>query len=251
MRLKKIALTLCACMALGGFAANAAQAEGTGWTIGSPGVLLAKNVHEKVNCKKHTGSTLTFSSSVLGIPVALTAEGIDCLEKAGSTNPATIDNTTSPNHSEGVLTFTEVTVETPTTCTVSGSAQSMGVDLTTNALTDTVIMDPSNKVNGPTYDKFFPETTGGAFIEIEFTGASCPFANVKAPVKGTACGEAVSTSNTTTPTPTGTQQAVQTLTFGAAQQSTGGCALTLGTAAATLSGAVDNSLASGVAFGSD
>jgi hypothetical protein len=46
----------------------------------------------------------------------------------------------------------------------------------------------------------------------------------------------------------------QTLLFGSAPQTTGGCALTLGSAAAQLEGAVDNTLSGtnvGKPFGSD
>src|SRR4029077_16950820 len=142
--------------------------------------------------------------------IALKAEGIDCLEKKGATAGATIDNTTSPNHSEGVFTLTEVTVEEPSSCTVTGTAQSMGVDLTTELLTDTVIMDPTNKVNGPTYDKFTPENAKGIFIEFELTGMLCPFADFKIPVKGTTCGESVNNLNTNVANATKTLTKVQT-----------------------------------------
>src|SRR4029077_1575912 len=259
MRLRKIALALFACLALGAVAANAAMAEGTGWTIGTienqttAGTLIPNGTHERVRCRKNpsTAHVLTLSANIGGANVALKAEGIDCIEKAGSTRAATIDDTTTPNHSEGILTFTEVTVEEPSSCTVTGTAQSMGVDLTTNPLTDTVIMDPTNKTTGPIYDKFTPEAANDIWIEIELTGALCPVAEIRVPIKGSACGEAVNNNNTTTPNKTGTLTKVQTLTFGKAQQETGGCALTLGTGAAVLKGLVDNELESGKPFGSD
>src|SRR4029077_2988862 len=115
MRFRKIALALFACRALGAVAANAAMAEGTGWTIGTTenqttaGNLIPKGTHERIKCRKNanTAHVLTLGGSVSGAKFGMKAEQIDCLEKAGSTNLATIDNTTSPNHSEGVLTFTE------------------------------------------------------------------------------------------------------------------------------------------------
>ena len=259
MQFRKIALTLFACLALGAFAANAAQAEGTGWTIGTTenqttaGTLIPNGTHERVRCAKHTGSTLILHSTVLGAPLTLQAEQVDCLEKEGSTNAATIDNTTSPNHSEGVITFTKVKVTAPENCFANGGAsdpEGFG-EITTKPLTDTVIMDPTNKTTGPVYDKFSPETAGGAFATIKLEGPLCSLKGVEAPVKGTACGEAVNNTNTSVPNKTGTLTRVQTLLFGKPQQETGGCALTAGPAEAQITGAVDNELESGNPFGSD
>jgi hypothetical protein len=253
MRFKKIALALFACLALGAFAANSASAaEGEGWTVG--GTKIAFGSHQGVSCAKHSGSTLIFTSTLLGSEVELSAEGVDCLEKAGSTNPATIDNgykvgevtKGGPGHSEGVLTFTGVSVLKPSTkCTVGNVGKASSKELTTEALTDQVIMDPTSG-SKTVFDKFSPETSGGAFVTIEFGGAECPLNEASAPVKGNACGQS--------PNATGVLLATQTLTFGATQQTTGGCALTLGTKAAGLAGSIDNSLAGtnvGSTFGSD
>jgi hypothetical protein len=260
MRFKKIALVLFACLALGAVAANVAQA--TEWTLGTkedqkasePGTRIAK---EGVTCKKHgTTTPLLLTSSLLGETVELSAEQIDCLESKGSTKPAIINTVEdfkegklieTTAHSEGVLTFTGVKVLKPSTkCEVSGG------ELTTNQLTDEVIMDPTAGSAG-VFDRFFTDPVEGKevpFITIEFLGKECPLAGDSAPVKGSACGEAVHTltAGTYSAIPTGTLFSDQTLTFGMAQQTTGTstakpCLLKLGNTEATLDGAVDNTLA--------
>jgi hypothetical protein len=254
MRFKKIALALFACLALGAFAANAAQAtEGDGWTIGTTenqttaGTLIPNGTHERVSCKKHGTSSLVFTSTLLGSALEVTIEGVDCLERAGSTNASTIDNTTKKGHSEGVLTFTGVKVVKPANCEL--------MEITTNPLTDEVIMDPSNKTTGPVYDKFFPEVAANGWFTFEFTGPLCSLEEDTGTLKGTACGESAHTNGFATgfeANKTGTLTKVQTLAFGnSSQQTTGGCALTFNGAAALLSGAIDTELTSGKPFGSD
>jgi hypothetical protein len=248
MRFRKVALALCACLALGVLPASAAQAaEGEGWTIGGLGVI-PNGTHQGVSCEKHFGafSTLIFTSTLLGSEVELSAEGVDCLEKAGSTNPATIDNTTTRGHSEGVLTFTGVKVVKPANCSVAGG------EITTALVTDQVIMD--TKVAGSTsvLDRFSAEE--GVWDSVELQGALCPLAENTAALKGTLCGEFTHTNAAGTgfePTKTGTLTKVQTLLFGEAQQKTAGCALTTGGAAATVTGAVDFELGSTKPFGAD
>jgi hypothetical protein len=243
MRFRKIVLALFACLALGAFAANAAQAaEGEGWTIGTTenqttaGTLIPKGTHEPITCKKHGTSSLVLTSTILGAPIEITAEGIDCVE-------ATIDNTTSKGHSEGKLTFTGVKVVKPAGCSVPGG------EITTEKLTDQVSMD--TKVAGSTsvLDKFFTE--GGPWDTVALAGAECPLAEISTPLNGTLCGEFAHTNSAGTgfePNKTGTLTKVQTLVFGKAQQETGGCALTTGKAAATITGSVDFSL-SGINVG--
>jgi hypothetical protein len=261
MRFRKIALSLFACLALGAFAANLAQAaEGDGWTIGTTenqttaGTLIPNGVHERVKCQNHTNKAkeaktpLIFTSTLLGSAVEISATNVDCLEKKGSTNLATIDNTTSKGHSEGVLTFTGVKVLKPANCSVAGE------ELTTAALTDKVKMD--KKVAGSTtvFDEFFPENATTGFITIEFQGSLCALAEDTGTVKGTACGESVHTNAAGTgfePNKTGTLTTTQSLAFGSAQQTTGECALTFNGATAQLTGAVDNELESDKPFGSD
>jgi hypothetical protein len=242
MGFKKIALALFACLALGAFAANAAQAAE--WTVAKTGGGSERLVGpEKVECHKHSSAeTLKFTSKFLGSPVEITAKQIDCVE-------ATIDTTGGVAHSKGKLTFTEVSVDKPLLCHLPS-------DLTTEALTDEVIMDPTAGSN-TVADKFFPEVAGGAFITITFEGAECPVAGTPVPVKGTACGESVHTNTAGSAFEmnlTGELKTPQTLLFGETQQATFGCELKLGNEKAFLFGAVDNVLAganAGKAFGAD
>jgi hypothetical protein len=238
MRFRKIVLALFACMALAAVVANAAQAAG--WEIGTTenqtggGTVLTGS--ETVNCAKHPETSLVFTSSLRSIPVKLVATQVDCVESKINNSPA--------GHSEGKLRFTGVTVAEPANCTVVGG------ELTTAALVDNIIMDPTSG-STTVFDKFAP-ASGTTFVSVTFAGTKCTIAEETAAVKGTACGEAVHTltPGTFSAIPTGTLFATQSLLFGSSQQTTGGCALTLGTAAATLSGAVDNTLASGKPFGS-
>ncbi|HKZ12404.1 MAG TPA: hypothetical protein VJL81_01020 [Solirubrobacterales bacterium] len=253
MRFRKIALALFACLALGAFATSAAQAaEGEGWTIEGSGVI-PNGTHQGVTCERHGTSTLTLTTILLGSEVELSAEGIDCVE-------ATIDNTTSKGHSEGKLTFTGVKVLKPSKCSVRNTGGVNG-EITTAALTDEVIMDPTVGSTA-VFDRFFPEVAGAAWATLEFTGAECPLSEIAAAVKGSVCGEAAHTNEKGTayePNKTGELKVVQALLFGAAQQSTGNstakpCALTLGTNGVQIAGAVDNRLAVtniGKAFGAD
>ncbi|HKZ12685.1 MAG TPA: hypothetical protein VJL81_02455 [Solirubrobacterales bacterium] len=257
MRFKKSALALFACLALGAITANAAQAEGTGWTIGTTenqttaGTLIPNGTHERISCKKHGTSSLVFTGSLLPlVPVRFTVQAIDCLERQGSTNAATIDNTTSPNHSEVVLTMTSTELTEPANCSV-------GSEKTSNLLTDTVIMDPTAG-STTVFDKFFTHNAeAGSFFTLEFSGALCPIAENSASVKGTLCGEMVHTTAGGTgydPNNTGTLTKVQTLLFGAAQQTTANCKLTFAGRTAQITGAVDFELSganAGKPFGAD
>ena len=142
----------------------------------------------------------------------------------------------------------------PANCEVGTTVEGKTHTLTTEALTDHVIMDPTSG-STTVFDKFVPET-GTTFVSVTFAGAKCTIGEETAAVKGSACGEAVHTEGSPLAfkaIPTGTLFKVQSLLFGSTQQTTGGCALTLGTVAATLEGAVDNSLSgtnAGKPFGS-
>jgi hypothetical protein len=235
MRLKKTLLALVACMALAAFGANAAQATpGAQWTVGAegsgPGTTLSS---ETVNV---SGGPWTLSSSVLGAPIVLHAEEVEC-------SPNATCEIFGEGSSRGSLTYTEVTVTEPATCSANSPGEPVGT-VTTEPLKDTIIDDPTNP-EGPVFDRFEP---AGAtpFVEIQLTGAECPFAGVTAPVTGSATGEASH--------PTGYLAVTQELTFGSSQQSTGGGELKLGKAPATLSGTAVNTLSggnAGQAFGVD
>jgi len=250
MRFRKIALALFACMALGALAANVAQAAPE-WTLGTTEnqtTAGTRIVKEGVSCKKHGTSGLELTSKFLGAPVKLTATGIDCVG-------ATIDTVVNKEgvgisaHSAGQLLFTEVKVVEPANCEVGGVKH----ELLTAALTDEVIMDATSG-STTVFDKFFTDKkiekekeVEVPFVTVTFEGALCSIKGESAPVKGTACGEAVHTVEESgklvfKPNATGTLTKVQTLSFGSAQQSTGGCALTLGKEPAFVTGAVDNEL---------
>jgi hypothetical protein len=243
MGFKKIALALFACLALGAFAANAAQAAE--WTVAKAGGGSERLAGpEKVECHKHSSSeTLKITTKFLGSPVEITAKQIDCVE-------ATIDTTAGGvAHSKGKLTFTEVSVDKPALCHLPS-------DLTTEVLTDEVIMDPTAGSN-TVADKFFPEVAGGGILTLTFEGAECPVAGTPVPVKGTLCGESVHTNTAGTAFEmnlTGELRTPQTLLFGEAQQSTFGCEMRAGNEKIFLFGAVDTVLAGanvGKAFGAD
>jgi hypothetical protein len=105
-------------------------------------------------------------------------------------------------------------------------------------------MDPTEEA-GPVFDKFFP-ASGTTFVEIQLTGAECPFAGVTAPVKGTATGEAEPA--------TGELASPRTLRFDQAAQETGGGELKLGKGAAVLTATVEGTLSganAGEPFGAD
>ena len=175
MRFRKIALALFACMALGAFAANAAQAQ---WTTENGSFSGSK----EVSCKKHGTENLTLIGTIATLTLKLDVTGIECEE-------ATIQTGTGmdTDHSEGYLNFTGVTVTEPPSCMVPGE------HITTKHLTDRVIMDETGG-STTTFDTFFTDN-GEPFVEIELTGAECPLAGVNIPVKGTACGESVHTSS--------------------------------------------------------
>jgi hypothetical protein len=233
MRFKKIALVLAACMVLGAVAANAAQAAQWTVEVGGKGVTLAGP--EKVSCLEHGTENLTIISTILGTPITFTALGIECEE--ATINTVAVDKEA---HSEGFLNFTEIRV-TPATCSVKGG------HITTEHLTDRVIMDPTAG-STTVFDTFFTDN-GVPIATISLEGADCPFAAVNASLTGTFCGESVVTNGAgvLVANETGDLSREQILRFGMAQQTTGNsaaapCKLLLGKAAATLTGAVGNIL---------
>jgi hypothetical protein len=244
MHLKKMFAALIACLALGAVAANSAQAEGTCWTI--EGTCLSGS--ETVHIEKHAGSSLSLTATVIGQPLTLNATGVHCA--IGAT--CTIDNTVSPNHSEGALEFTGVTVVEPANCTVSSPVNPAGT-VTTNPLTDTVIMD---RLGGTAvFDKFFTDNDQ-PLVVLVFGGPKCEFDELEVPVFGTVTGRAVHASGDI-PTKTNEQFVVQSLLFNKAEQETGGGHLYVGEGSANeafFDGTVDNALSgpeTGKIWGSD
>ena len=245
MAFRKMLLALVACVAFAAFATSSAQAaEGEGWTI--EGVKLAAGKTETVTASKNAGSSLQLTAELLNKKLTLDATEVSCVS-------CTIDNTTKAGHSAGSLKFTGVTVTEPANCTVHSAGQPDGT-VVTNALTDEVIMDPTAGSTA-VFDKFFPES-GSTFVTLEFTGATCVFAELDVTVEGTATGQAVHGSNDE-PSKTGENFVTQSLLFNKAAQETGGGLLYLSgvkTKPAFLDATVNNVLSGanvGKKFGSD
>ena len=203
MRLKKLGVVLVAVLAMTAVAASAANASE--WYIGATKLSGSEEV------KAEASEKFTLESEVLGAKFKLTATTLSC---AGCTisNPGA--------KSAGKLSFTGLTVDEPAGCSVASP-------ITTNALVDEVIMDPSG--GEATFDKFTP-AEGTTFVNIKIT--NCAAAGTY-PVKGTVTGR----SNNT-----GVAAIKQPLTFNAAEQTTGGGALTLGNKPASLTGKALNYL---------
>jgi hypothetical protein len=211
MRIKKLMMALFACMVVGAAVASAAQA--VVWKTGT--TTLSE---ETVNVSS-TGKW-DLQAKLLGQTVTLTADSVEC---------AGVCKILGNGHSSGKLRFTGVTVDSPANCTVRGPLDSAGT-VTTEALTDQLKMVGETA----TYDEFFPEKEGGAFVTLVFEGSKCVFNELEAAVKGTVTGR---TANT------GVAASVQSITFNEAEQKAGGGKLTLGgTSEAILTGVADNEL---------
>src|SRR4029077_8820576 len=203
MRLRNLVIAALAGMALLGGGAGSARAAAH-WSVEGNELTASETI-------KISGGPWTLKGTVLGVAVELSAEALTC----GST--CTISGA---GESAGSLKFTGVKVVKPASCTAKGGA------ISTNALKDQVIMDPKS-ASGPVFDKFTP-SSGTTIAEVTFEGASCPFAGVTAAVNRALGGECSSA--------TGVDVAEPKLTFGSTQQTTSESAMTLGTAAANLSG---------------
>lgn len=247
MRLRKMFLALVACLAVAAMAASAAQAQ---WTVVKAGTTLVGKESVAVS-----GGPFTLTAELLGLKLVVTASHVECTPGV----ECEIDNLIGTDHSAGGLTFTGVTVDKPLHCTVSSPGEPDGT-VTTKALTDEVIMDPTVGSTA-VFDKFFPET-GTKFVELEFEsepGAECTLEGLNVPVEGTLTGEAVHETATVTdiPTETGELYRNQGVTFSESLQKTGGGLLYLsGNKAkpAYLDGTADNELdgaRAGEPFGAD
>jgi hypothetical protein len=218
MRFKRIALAVIACLALTAVAASAAQAAV--WKVA--GTTLAAN--ETISVQN--SGNFSLESKVLGTAVKLKATGLEC--------SGTCSLLAGTANATGSLKYTGVSFETPSTCSVKGGS------LTTVPLTASVIMDPSG--GEATFVKFAP-TSGTTFVEFGIEGATCPLAGNTVKVKGTVAGRSANT---------GVESVSQSLLFSAAEQTTGGGSLTLGSEPATLAGTAINKLIGakvGQAFG--
>ena len=197
MRARKLGVVLVAVLAMTAVAASAANASE--WYIGATKLSGSESV------KVEASEKFTLESQVLGANFKFTATTLEC-EGCTISNPGA--------KSAGKLSFTGLTVDEPAGCSVASP-------ITTNALVDEVIMDPSG--GEATFDKFTP-AEGTTFVNIKITG--CAAAGTY-PVKGTVTGR----SNNT-----GVAAVKQPLTFSAAEQTTGGGSLIFWSKAATLTG---------------
>jgi hypothetical protein len=210
MRFRKIALALFACMALGAIVANAAQAA-TEWTLETKKPLASETV--KVSTKAGDPTLTLIGETKGGLKVHLTSTGVSC------SGTCTISGA---GHSEGKLLFSGMTVMEPASCEIAGGA------VTTNLLVDNLKMD------GTVVLDIFEPKTGTTFTEIEFTGAKCPVAELIVPISGKVTGVSGDATETYIKD--------QILTFSAANQTTGGTALTIGGGTASISGVAHNEL---------
>lgn len=223
MRFKGMMLALLACMVVSVIAASAAKAV-VHWNVGGSELVGPEEFKVSAGPWKLAGSTL-------GTTVEINGEGIDC----------NVNCILSSGEISGSFTLTKAVVAKPANCTVGNPGGAAG-SFSTNSFHGQVIMDPFNGA-GPLFYKFTP-ATGTAFFEIEFHGEECALSEFALPVEGSVGGES---SNAT-----GVEKSKQSLTFGAAQQTTSGSALTLGGGTIVLSGTVAMELAganAGQAFG--
>src|SRR5262249_29778819 len=108
MQFKKIAMVLFACLVLGAVAANAAQAEQ--WTVeNAAGVHETLAGPEPIKCVKHGTTNFELTTTLLGVPIKISAKGIDCEEFTIDT--LLNDPVMGGAHSKGFLNLTEVKVE--------------------------------------------------------------------------------------------------------------------------------------------
>jgi hypothetical protein len=149
-----------------------------------------------------------FNTKILGSNFTFTATTVTC------SGTCTINQTGAVDVVMGKLSFSGVTVDAPTGCTITGP-------IITNALRGELIMDPSGGT--ATFLKLFP-ASGEVWYELVVSG--CAAAGVY-PFKGTLTGR---TNNT------GVAAVTQPITFSAAEQTTGGGAFKAGKEPSTISG---------------
>lgn len=204
MSLRKLAIGLMVTLAVAGVTATNASAN---WEI--EGKALANGQSENITFEAFEKFDL--NSKVAGATLTLTGTSFTCFGICSVDQNGVIDDTF------GIVRLGGVTVDNPTGC-------SAGTELTTNKLKGELIMDPEG--GEVTFLKLVPET-GEAFFTIKLSGATCALDGVEVPVKGSI---AARFSNT------GVSAVEQSLTFSAAEQTTGGGSLKVGKEAATLTG---------------
>lgn len=224
MRIKKLGAVLFAAAALGTVLASNASAAATTtdvqWYTGAaPGTLLSGSATLNTSLV----GTAVLSTNVGGVPIVLEATGVEC---AG----CIVENVSGAAVGSGKLKWTGVSVQAPSTCTVSST-------ITTDALT----FKADYMVGTTDYILLEPTAgSGAAFMSFSLSGISCP---LQATIvhKGTLFGQFANA--------TGTQATSQTVDFSGTINSTAGGTTHVGAETATVEGSIAFSLASGAAFG--
>jgi hypothetical protein len=246
MRLGRITPSLIAVTALFAIAAGSAQAAPE-WRINEAAFVGTAGISFETHKHEGTPVPLVFHSEILATKITVTATGVSCVA-------CTI--TGGGVKSGGRLKLTGLTVDlnnvAEPNCGI-GAAN----EIETVLLKGEIIMDPTVAGSTAVFEKLEP--AAGAFLfKLKPTGAQCPLNGEEPEVKGSLCGESVKTfvPNVFAPRKTsetgkkigeaGNEEDVeQTLLFGAAQQTTGGCELKLGKKEAQFTGAIDSALTGG------
>ncbi|MGH2938112.1 MAG: hypothetical protein ACRDPE_08330 [Solirubrobacterales bacterium] len=229
MSLKKAGLALVVVLALGVASVNSATAEKAIEAEGSwykNGTVLASGEANALalTCTvgEHEGaSRFVLESTVIGLPLKLTATGVSC--PGGK-----IFNESGRAKATGKIKFTGVTVDEPAGCSVAGGS------IESAALNSEVWMEENSAEK--VFQRFVP-ASGTTLATIEFEG--CALEGIF-PLKGTLFGESVNS--------TGVEGTSQGFTFSNAINTTAGGSLTLGKSAATLTGRINVALTGGGAW---
>jgi hypothetical protein len=221
--LKILGVAVMASLAISAFAA--ASASASHWTVGGSGATLTEATNVEASLKPETSAKLV--GTLLGQTFELTATTLSSSGWEG-TGSATIYQEGLLSKAKGRLSFSGLTVDKPSGCTVTSP-------IVTKNLTAELIDHTGNE---HAFVKFFPEE-GATFATIVVKG--CAVAG-SYPVKGTVYGEG---------NVWGTETAEQPLNFSPAINETLGGALTLGVNPATLTAEGINKLSSGAKFGAE
>jgi hypothetical protein len=241
MSLKKLAAVLFAVLALGAVAANSASAAATTtqaeWYTGTgTGTTLAGESTLTASIK--SGTTFTLKTTILGVPVHLTATGVECVGCKIS-NAEETSKTGKIAIGKGNLKFTGVTTMEPTPACTVRNGSSTGTEGVIETKPLIVHGDWMNGENA--FQQFIPQAGATAnFATVWLGGGGCSAIEGPYNVKGTAFTKSANK--------TGVLAATQEASISAAIQTEAGGALTLGENAVELVGSANFSIG-GTAFG--
>ena len=169
-----------------------------------------------------SGGPVSFSVTIAGSPISFS-----CGET--SANAATLE----PGGTESIsgLTFSGCAFEAPTTCSLPGNQ--MQLQPITGVL---------SRVDGKVYEKFTANNAEGAFMWMQFEGASCPWAGTVYRVAGSFAGLG---------SQLGLFNATQPLEFSKAANEATGSQMTVGNnhVAMYMAGSLSHELSSGTPWG--